>query len=188
MSKRLSVLALAAALVPTTVLGTVVVRQTVEEMSRAAPIIVRVRVGPSQAAWDEGHRRIWTWTEVRVTEPLKGEAPATFLVKQPGGVVGPVGQAVSGAARFAEGQDCLLFLLPAPDEKGAFLPWALAASKVDFEARPGATVAVRHLEGLAFAERGAGVVRPVDETELLGTREALLERVRRAVRGARVTP
>lgn len=175
--------ALAAAVLATAASASVVIHESLEAMAQRVPLVVRGRVTRSQATWDHAQRRISTWTEVVVTETLKGPARQVLLVQQPGGEVGPIGQAVAGTAKFREGEDCLLFLEPAPGEKDAWRVSGLAAGKVSFTQWRGKAVALRDLEGLAFAAPGGGGVVPVSSPELLGSPEALLARIRAAVRG-----
>jgi hypothetical protein len=163
-------------------LGTTVIAETVDEAIDRAPIIVRATVRQSQAGADE--HRIWTWTELTVTEVLKGKSPQVVLVKQPGGVVGPRGQSVSGTAKFRDGEDCVLFLEPAVDEPGVFIVRALAAGKISFTTRLGVAQAVRELDGLDFAERTAERVRPLVKEDRLGSPDEFLARVRKQVKGA----
>jgi hypothetical protein len=169
-------------------LATVVMSVTIEELVTRTPVIVHGTVHRSEANWDREHRSIWTWTEIVVREPLKGAAKTTVLVKQPGGVVGGLGQSVSGAARFEPGEEVVLFLEPAVDEPGAFVLMGLSFGKVTLESVPGAKVARRNLKGLALARPGrAGIVGPVSELETLGTADAFLARIRKvaAVGGAK---
>jgi hypothetical protein len=164
-------------------LGTTVIAETIDEAVARAPIVVRATARQSQSGTDE--HRIWTWTELTVTEVLKGRAPKVVLVKQPGGVVGPVGQAVAGVARFVEGEDCVLLLEPAVDEPGVLMVRALAAGKISFTTRLGAPQAIRQLAGLEFAAVAGERVRPLVKEDTLGTPEAFLARVRALVQGAR---
>ena len=157
-----------------------VVAESIEEMAAVAPVVVHARVQAAQSAWDGEHRRIWTWTELKVHESLKGAAPTIILVKQPGGVVGGVGQAVSGAASFVIGEELVAFLEPC-DEANVFQVRALSLGKVTFEQRAGQPRAVRTLEGLAFARPGASTLVAPPPGDL-GTPEAFLARVRLAVR------
>ncbi len=177
--------ALVLALVPLAASATIIKAETIEEMSAHAPTIVRGTVRSAQAMRTEDHRGIDTWAEIQVTEVLKGTAGAVVLVKQPGGAVGPVATRPAGVAHFEPGQDCLLFLEPAVGEPGTLFVYGLAAGKVDFVTEQGATVAVRNLEGLAFASPAGKVtsVRPVGDGARLGTKAAFLERVRAAVKG-----
>jgi hypothetical protein len=170
-------------------LASVVVAQTIEEMTRSVPLVVRGRVGQVQASWDEGNRRIWTRSEIAVQEVLKGSSPSTVLVRQPGGEVGNDGLFVAGTAKFQTGEEVVLFLEPAPDEAGVFSVYALAAGKVSLETtRVGEVRAVRDLDGLglyALAGPDKGKVTAVGGKEDLGTPARFLGRVRQAAGGAK---
>lgn len=170
------------ALAPLGVFASVVVQRSIEELAAQAPLVVHGTVHQVAADWDKERAKIWTWTEIVVTETLKGPRSSTVLVKQPGGVVGELGQDVAGVARFAPGEEVVLFLEPAPDERGAWIPTSLTASKVSLVDHLGAKVARRDLHGITFARPGQkGVVRPVDELETLGLADRFLARVRAAV-------
>ena len=184
-SQNLRPLALLATL-STLASATVVMHETLDEMARRVPVIVRARVVRSVAAWDDQQHTIWTWTELTVTDPIKGKPPSIVLVKQPGGEVGPIGQAVSGAATFAEGEDCVLFLQPAPNEKPAFMVSGMSAGKVLMTQVKGVPSAVRDTSGLAFARPAGGkIAELVRSPEFLGSPEDFVKRVRAAVGGAR---
>jgi hypothetical protein len=185
---RLSPVVLALALLaPSLALGTVVLSLSFEELTARAPLVVQATVHASNTDWDSEHGKIWTWTELVVKDTLKGERVSTVLVKQPGGIVGAIGQHVSGAATFKDGEEVVLFLEPAPDERGAWVPVSMSASKVTFEDRFGIRVARRDLAGLAFATPGKQfVAQPADEREVVGTADAFLARIRAAAkRGAK---
>jgi hypothetical protein len=179
---RVPALALAL-LASTSAFATVVIAQTLEELTAAAPVIVRGRVVSAQTRWDDEHHRINTYAEVVRAEALKGSAPEVLLVRQPGGEVGPVGQRVAGAASFVVGEEVVLFLESAPDEAGVFGVYTMAAGKVGFETSAlGQVRAVRHLEGLVFYERNPAAPRfRAVGADDLGTPEEFLLRVRRAV-------
>jgi hypothetical protein len=168
-------------LVPSLALGTVVLSLSFEELTARAPLIVHATAHASSTDWDQEHAKIWTWTELVVKDTLKGDRLASVLVKQPGGIVGEVGQHVSGAATFAPGEEVVLFLEPAPDERGAWVPVSMSASKVSLEDRFGVRVARRDLSGLAFATPGKQFVA-VDEREVVSTAEQFLNRIRAAVK------
>jgi hypothetical protein len=183
MPRRLVVLALLV-LVPLTASATVVMAMSMEEMAARVPLIVRGTVHRTDTQWGEGRARIWTYGEVVVTETLKGAGRATVVVRQPGGVIGDIGERVAGTATLTPGEEVVLFLEPVTDEPNVFIPFALAASKVSLENRRGVKVAVRDLSGITFARKGQrSVIHPVDEREVLGTAEAFLARVRQAVKG-----
>ncbi|MHB8876404.1 MAG: hypothetical protein ACYC8T_22145 [Myxococcaceae bacterium] len=184
MSRRTSwALGVLALLSSASALATVVISQSIEEMAAAAPLIVHGRVGGQLTRWDDGHRTISTYTEVVTSEALKGKAPDVLLVRQPGGEVGRVGQHASGAARFKEGEEVVLFLEPARDEPTVFVVYALSAGKVSFESSALKELrAVRNLEGLVFYEQakdGPPRLKAVGRDDL-GTRDGFLNRVRAA--------
>lgn len=187
MRPLLLVLTLAVAVLASPALASTVIAESIEEMAVAAPLVVHARVVAAQSGWDAAHRRLWTWTELQVSEPLKGLATtntATVLVKQPGGEADGIGQAVAGAARFAIGEEVVAFLEPS-DEPNVFLVRGLSAGKVRLEQRGARQVALRALDGLAFARVGA-VAKEAPARDELGSAEAFLARVRRAVQaGAR---
>ena len=169
----------AIALLSSSALATVVLALTMDELTARAQLIVHATAQRSVVGWDEPRARIWTWTELVVTETLKGDAASTIVVKQPGGVVGEVGQEVSGVATFKPGEEVVLFLEPSPDEPGVWVPVSMSASKVTLEERFGARVARRQLSGLAFARPGEKrVVEPAGGLEVLGTADAFLARIR----------
>ena len=184
-SKKIRPLALLAA-ISTLASASVVMHETLDEMARRVPVIVRGRVARSVAAWDEQQHTIWTWTELTVTDPIKGKPPAIVLIKQPGGEVGPIGQAVSGVATFTEGEDCVVFLQPAPNEKSAFMVSGMSAGKVLMTQVKGVPTALRDTSGLAFARPADGkLAERVRSPEFLGTPDDFVKRVRSVMGGAR---
>ena len=171
-----------ALLISSSALATVVLALSMEELTARAPLIVHAVAQGSNVAWDEPHAKIWTWTELSVKETLKGEVTTHVVVKQPGGVVGEVGMEIAGIATFKPGEEVVLFLEPAPDEPGTWVPVSMSASKVTLEERFGTRVAKRDLGGLAFARVGEQrVVEPRQEREILGTADAFLARIKAAV-------
>jgi hypothetical protein len=164
--------------------ASVVVFETIDDMARRVPLIVRGRVARTVSGWDEGQSRIWTWAEITVTDTVKGKPPqGLLLVRQPGGEVDGLGQFVAGVARFREGEDCVLFLEADPIEKHVWRPTALAAGKVDLVVDRGQTIAVRNTAGLGFAVKGPRKVERVEPIESLGSPEQFLKRIRTAIEG-----
>ncbi len=180
-SPKLRLAALAAAIFATFASASVIVHETLDAMAQRVPLIVRGRVVRSVASWDAEKRTIWTWTELSVTDAIKGKPGGLVLIKQPGGEVGGIGQAVSGAATFKEGEDCVLFLEPAPREASAFMVSGMAAGKIVMTEVKGVPTAVRDTTGLAFARPASGkIVEQVKSPEFLGTPENFIKRIRAA--------
>ena len=197
-------LALAAAMAPPA-RGATVQRLTFEELTHRSETVVRGRVVGSVARLDRAAGRISTFTEIQVTESLKGGPARTIVVRQPGGEAEGIGQAVAGAARFSPGEDVVLFLERARDDAAVFQVLSLSAGKVRLEKKLSSVRAVRDLDGIHFPDeapqvaspalgpqapggvsgpaRGGAGVRLVS-TEDLGDGEQFLARVRTAVRTA----
>ncbi len=179
-------LALAAALFSLAVSATVIVHETLEQMAQRVPVIVRGKVARSVSGWDDEKRRIWTWTELVVSERVKGASAGVVLIKQPGGEVEGFGQAISGTAQFSEGEDVVVFLDRAPpDERGTWRVYGMSAGKISITSVGGKSLAQRDTTGLAFASPGGGVIAPVGAIEVLGTTDAFLAELRRFVEGGK---
>lgn len=174
-----------AALVSLGASATVIVHETLEQMAQHVPVIVRGKVARSVAGWDADKRRIWTWTELVVTERVKGAASGVVLMKQPGGEVEGFGQAVAGTAQFTEGEDVVVFLDRAPDERGTWRVYGMSAGKISITTTGGKSVAQRDTTGLAFASAGGGVIAPIGSLEVLGSVDALLVELRRFAEGGK---
>ncbi len=180
-------LALLCVALPALAHATVVEALTFEQLTARVPLIIRGTVGSQEARWDEKQRKIATYTEIVVSEVLKGDAPTSLVVRQPGGEVGAIGQAVSGAARFESGEDVLLFLEPLGKDGLEFVTCGLSAGKVRIAADAlGRVKATRDLRGIGFylpegAERPEPMVREVNPLEDLGGAELFLQRIRVAV-------
>ena len=184
-SSLFRVCALALALASCAASATVVVFETIDTMARRVPVIVRGKVTRTVAGWDEPKRRIWTWTEVLVSDAIKGKPGAVVLVKQPGGEVEGIGQAVAGTASFREGEDCVLFLEPAPDEPTTFRVSGLAAGKVLLTDWRGQPAAVRNTDGISFAAPSGKTVSVVKSPELLGAPIDFIAHLRAVIGGAK---
>jgi hypothetical protein len=80
------------------------------ELARKSELVVRGTVGRIDSHWTGDHRRIVTDVEIQVIEALKGAPAKVVVVEQPGGEVGNLGQRVEGVARFASGEEVVVFL------------------------------------------------------------------------------
>jgi hypothetical protein len=84
-----------------------------EQLVQASTDIVRGHVASQESRWNEANTQIVTLTTIVVNARIKGRAPATVVVEQPGGTVGNMRSDATGSARFQEGGDYVLFLEPA---------------------------------------------------------------------------
>lgn len=138
--------------------ATVIVPLSVEEMSREAAAVVRGKVVSRQGAWDEEQRRIYTYTEVQVSETLhaKGSVPPTLVIRTLGGEVGNIGMKVSGTPQMTPGEEVLLFLRIDALDASQFQVIGMAQGKYRIErSASGELLAVPSVEGLAFARPDA---------------------------------
>src|SRR3954467_4273137 len=101
MSVRTRLAMLAALLLPLAASATVVMNLSFEQLTATSQLVVRGKALIPVAR--QGERgKIETFTDVEISEVLKGKAPSKITIRQPGGVVGKVGQSVDGAAQFKE--------------------------------------------------------------------------------------
>jgi hypothetical protein len=96
--------------VPAGLHATVAVRLGVDELADNAAVIVRAEVTAREARWDAAGRGIWTHHDVKVHETLKGDHADTREFVTRGGVVGDIGQHVSGSGNFGIGEEYVFFL------------------------------------------------------------------------------
>jgi LPXTG-motif cell wall-anchored protein len=98
----------------TVALATTFVEQPFPDTVQEAPIIARGKIGMRYADWSvgtDGQKRIYTYTELRVDEVLKGRVSGQNLVmRELGGEKDGVGMQVAGSAEFERGEDVVVFL------------------------------------------------------------------------------
>lgn len=107
--------------------STSLVPLSVEELTRAADVVVRARVVDAEAGWllRAGPSRIVTFHRLEVLEVLSGALRKSearrreIVVGVAGGAVGPLAQRVHGAPRLEPGQRVVIFLGPAGGPGGA---------------------------------------------------------------------
>lgn len=155
-----------ALLAPAAALATIMVPTTIEEMSTEAVLVVTGRVLAQEAAWDQAHRKIFTFTEIQVLERIAGTSdPKSLVVRTMGGEVGDIGMKVSGTPKFSPDEEVLLFLRDDPVEAGTFQVIGMSQGKFRLVRQPdGKTQVVPSVEGLAFVRRDGTGTYKVDES------------------------
>ncbi len=84
---------------------------SLEVLATQAELIVQGKVTARQSEWNADQTRIYTHVTLTVEQYIKGQqAEQTVVVTQLGGEVGEVGEVYSGAARFDENEEVLVFL------------------------------------------------------------------------------
>ncbi len=135
------------ALLPWSAHATVVVPKTVEAMAQEASVVARAVVLASQSAWDDDHRRIYTYTELQLRSAWVGSPQSPLVVRTLGGVVGSVGMRVSGSPQFEPSDEVVVFLADDPLESGHYVVLGMAQGKWRVEGE----LAVPDSHGLVFA-------------------------------------
>lgn len=173
--------ALALVFVAHTAGATSLLYRDVPGLTRDADLIVRGKVVRQESRWTGDKRRIITDVELEVSETLKGNARSRVLIRQPGGVVGDIGQKVAAVATFSRGEDVVVFLERRGDD--SFVVSGMAQGKYRIE---------RSTDGrsvFALPDPAAGdarIVDPMTREEVHTERktwalDALREEIRRSI-------
>ncbi len=95
---------------------------SLDELLEASELAVVAVATERRSRWEKvgSSKRIVTYTKIEVTRSAWGTASSPLWVRTLGGVVGKIGQYVSGEARIALGSSSLLFLRRSADE-----PWVV---------------------------------------------------------------
>jgi hypothetical protein len=110
---RIALAVFLAGLVAASANATTPVRMSLEQLSQLASDIVRGHVVSLETRWNESNTQIVTLTTIAVGQRIKGRAPVTVVVEQPGGTLGNIRSRVPGTVQFHQGEDYVLFLEPA---------------------------------------------------------------------------
>ena len=89
-------------------------RLDLKELAQGSAVTVHGRILRQWCAWDPEHRFIWTHSQVAVHEVFKGGPYATITISEPGGTLDGLSMQVSGAVRFANGEEVVVFLHDTP--------------------------------------------------------------------------
>jgi hypothetical protein len=101
---------------------------SLEQLSSAAPLIVRARCQGSIVSAVRGE--IWTITSFEVREVWKGNAPAVVRVRLLGGRTAEMTSHVEGVPRFRAGEDVVLFLAPLRRGDYSVAGWAQGTFRI----------------------------------------------------------
>jgi hypothetical protein len=125
--------------------------------------IIRGKAGTSQSDWGKGeaHGSIFTYTDVEITEVLKGEGGdvargSKITIKQPGGERDGVAMTVAATAVFQPGEDVVVTLTPKDGADEAYLVLNLTAGKYNVVEEGGTTYVVNSLGAGSVYDPAAG--------------------------------
>ncbi len=89
---------------------------SLDRMTKESQIIIYGKVLSKYSVWED--KSIFTYTTIEIKELIKGQySSQKIVVKQMGGTVGYISQAVDGTPKLEIGKDVVLFLR---DWKGAY--------------------------------------------------------------------
>lgn len=92
--------------------ATTLVRMSLSQLSQASSTIIQGHVLSAEARWNQNHTRIMTFTTIALDQTLKGQAPSTLTIEQPGGTIGNFHVHVPGTAYLRPQTEYILFLEP----------------------------------------------------------------------------
>jgi hypothetical protein len=98
--------------------ATTLVPVSVERLTQESSHVVEAQASQSWSQWNPQHSLIFTYTKFQVERTLKGQAPATIVVKQPGGSAEGYTQKVAGVRHWRTGDQAVLFLRPSQEMDG----------------------------------------------------------------------
>jgi hypothetical protein len=127
-------------------------KATIEELSTEAGLVIQGRVLRSSARWE--NTAIYTYTEIEVTEVLKGTVGSTVTVKQLGGMVGPDALDVPGTPELDEGEEVVLFLV---DWKGHYWIHSVVLGMFTIVEEEGDRLAVNDLNNVGLIDPATGL-------------------------------
>lgn len=145
--------------------ATTLVRLSMDAVGAASEVIVQGNVVSTQV-FRRG-QRVYTDTTIAVASCLRGACGSAVTVRQLGGELDGRGTAIEGTARFAAGDEVVVFLRRRAD--GAYAPVGMMQGVLGVERAPDRTVQGyrRDLRGVGFAgEDRAGAVERVRPEEL----------------------
>lgn len=94
--------------------ATVVPGFSLEQLTKAADMIVQARIERAWAAWDSGHKFIWTHYQLTPIDFLKGSTRWNVVVSETGGSLDGRSMEIQGTPRFRAGEELILFLYRTP--------------------------------------------------------------------------
>lgn len=96
----------------------VAVAYTLEQLVAESPLALFAEAAEQKSEWAfvAGSKRIVTYTRLQPVESIYGPAVGELWVRTLGGVVGRIGQQVSGEAAFMRGERAVVFLTRSTDD------------------------------------------------------------------------
>ena len=144
--------------------ATTLARMDVRELAQRASYVARARCAEAASLAEAG--QIWTVTTFEVTEAWKGNPPARFIVRLPGGEAAGRRVTVEGVPRFAAGEDVVLFLYAGRGRPMSIISWAQGTFRIRPNPRTGADEAVQDTAGIPLLDARSGAWWPGGRRQL----------------------
>ncbi|HWV37712.1 MAG TPA: hypothetical protein VN033_04450 [Vulgatibacter sp.] len=162
--------------------ATTMLALSVDELTQRSDRVVTGRVVATEPRPSEDGRRISTVVTLQIDETWKGTPAEEVRILAMGGTLDGISQVVTGAARFEEGEEVVVFLRRLRTEEALFEVVGMAQGKLAVERdTEGIPVAVPSLEGLSLVEPGKREPAPAQLGGPIPV-AALQERVRASTR------
>jgi len=91
-------------------LAAVMVKLETKDLAEQAEAVVVGKVASSKAQWDDKKTKILTFTQVTITDTVKGDLKGDVTVRTFGGEVDGLAQIVPGMPQFDKDEEVVLFL------------------------------------------------------------------------------
>ncbi|MGH9775749.1 MAG: hypothetical protein ACRD50_12465 [Candidatus Acidiferrales bacterium] len=128
--------------------ATSIEKMSLEQMTSAARVVVRVRCVANITRWEKGE--IWTLTTFRILESWKGSAEGDITVRLLGGRVAGLNSVVAGVPRFASGEEVVLFLESTREGDFSITAWSEGTFRIHRDEQTGISFASQDSAGAVF--------------------------------------
>jgi hypothetical protein len=159
--------------------STTIEARTVEELTRDSSDIIIGTAGTPRSVWNAAHTMIYTITNVRIEQALKGQRSGSIPVTQMGGRLDGIQTKVSGVRQFQTGERAALFLRPSSDMPGTFVITGLMQGRFTVTSSNGKEMVSNGVAGVTSYNRVTGELREFSGAPM--TLDQLESRVKRAV-------
>jgi hypothetical protein len=148
MTRKIGQLAFIIAFLAAPVFATTVKKLELQELVSVSDAIAQGTVESVEARWED--QAIYTYTSIRVDEPIKGGPRRALLIRQAGGKIGSLILDAAGTPKFKQGDQVIVFLR---DRKnGTFDVVGLSQGKYDIIDNN----AVSNVSGLSLVDPKSG--------------------------------
>ena len=116
--------------------ATTIIPASIERLTTESSHVVEATAVGAWSQWNPQRSLIFTYTRFRISRSLKGQAPATIVVKQIGGSAEGYTQKVAGVRHWQTGEQAVLFLRPSQSRDGTLEVTGLMQGNFRMKASP----------------------------------------------------